>query len=97
MPELIDRVFAKQSPTRSVIENERLGLVFAKTGSINSGTGFKGGAGRAGGRLLFSEENSFSSISLQLCVEFCFVQGSSDDGNATLKLHFMRHASQEKS
>ncbi len=32
--------FAKTSPTRSfsVIENDRLGLVFAKTGSINLGT-----------------------------------------------------------
>ena len=37
----IDPVFVKTSPKRSilVIENERFGLVFAKTGSINSGTG----------------------------------------------------------
>ena len=41
MPEIIDPVFAKASPKRSfsVIENERFGLVFAKTGSINAGTG----------------------------------------------------------
>ncbi len=41
MPEFIDPVLAKTSPKRSfsVIENERFGLVFAKTGSINSGTG----------------------------------------------------------
>ncbi len=41
MPEFIDPVFAKASPKRSfsVIENERFGLVFAKTGSIISGTG----------------------------------------------------------
>jgi hypothetical protein len=40
VPEFIDPVFAKTSPKRSflVIENERVGLVFAETGSINSGT-----------------------------------------------------------
>jgi len=37
VPEFIDPVFAKTSPKK--IENERFGLVFAKTGSINSGTG----------------------------------------------------------
>jgi hypothetical protein len=41
VPEFIDPVFVKTSPIRSflVMENERFGLVFAKTGSINSGTG----------------------------------------------------------
>ncbi len=41
MPEFIDTVFAKTSPKRSfsIIENERFGLVFGKTLSINSGTG----------------------------------------------------------
>jgi hypothetical protein len=41
VPEIIDPVFAKTSPKRSfcMTENERFGLVFAKTGSINSGTG----------------------------------------------------------
>ncbi len=41
MPEIIDPVFAKTSPKRSVCmsENERFGLVSVKTGSINSGTG----------------------------------------------------------
>jgi hypothetical protein len=41
VPEFIDPVFAKTSPKRwfSVIENKRFGLVFAKTGSIISGTG----------------------------------------------------------
>ncbi len=40
MPEFIDPVFTKTSPKRSfsVIQNERFGLVFAKTGSIISGT-----------------------------------------------------------
>ncbi len=40
MPEIIDPVFAKTSPTRSfcMTENERFGLVFVKTGSINSCT-----------------------------------------------------------
>ncbi len=40
-PNLQTRVFVKTSPKHSysVIENERFGLVFAKTGSINSGIG----------------------------------------------------------
>ncbi len=40
MPEFIDPVFTKTSPKRSfsVIQNERFGLVFAKTVSIISGT-----------------------------------------------------------
>jgi hypothetical protein len=40
VPEIIDPVFAKTSPNRSfcMTENERFGLVFVKTGSINSGT-----------------------------------------------------------
>ncbi len=42
MPEFIDPVFTKTSPKRSfsVIQNERFGLAFAKTGSIISDTGF---------------------------------------------------------
>jgi hypothetical protein len=42
VPEFIDPVFAKTSPKRSfcMTENERIGLVFVKTGSINSGTSF---------------------------------------------------------
>ncbi len=41
MPEIIDRVFAKTSQNARFLlsENERFGLVFVKTGSINSGTG----------------------------------------------------------
>jgi hypothetical protein len=41
VPEIIDPLFAKTSPKRSfcMTENERFGLVFGKTGSINSGTG----------------------------------------------------------
>ncbi len=40
MPEFIEPVFTKTSPKRSfsVTQNERLGLVFAKTGSIILGT-----------------------------------------------------------
>ena len=40
MPEIIDPVFAKTSPKRllCMTENERFGLFFVKTGSINSGT-----------------------------------------------------------
>jgi hypothetical protein len=42
VPEFIGPVFAKTRPKRSfpVIENERFGLVFAKTRSINSDTGY---------------------------------------------------------
>ncbi len=44
MPEIIDPVFAKTSHNGRFLlsENERFGLVFVKTGSINSGTGVKG-------------------------------------------------------
>jgi len=40
MPEFIDPVFAKTSPKRSfsISKNDRFVLVFAKTGSIKSGT-----------------------------------------------------------
>ncbi len=40
VPEIIDPVLAKTSPKRSFCmnENESFGLVFVKTGSINSGT-----------------------------------------------------------
>jgi hypothetical protein len=40
VPEFIDQVFAKQAPKRSfsMTENERFGLIFAKTVSINSDT-----------------------------------------------------------
>ncbi len=43
VPEFIEPVFTKTSPKRSfsVIQNERFGLVFAKTGSIISGMGEK--------------------------------------------------------
>jgi hypothetical protein len=40
MPEIIDPVFAKTKKNARFLlrENERFGLVFVKTGSINSGT-----------------------------------------------------------
>ncbi len=40
LPEFIDPVFAKTNPKLSfcMTENERIGLIFVKTGSINSGT-----------------------------------------------------------
>ncbi len=43
VPEIIDPVFAKTSQNARFLlsENERFGLVFVKTGSINSGTGSK--------------------------------------------------------
>ncbi len=42
VPEIIDPVFAKTSQNARFLlsENERFGLVFVKTGSINSGTEF---------------------------------------------------------
>jgi hypothetical protein len=41
VPEIIDPVFAKTSQNARFLlsENERFGLVFVKTGYINSGTG----------------------------------------------------------
>ncbi len=44
MPEFIDPVFTKTNPKRSfsMTENERFRLVFAKTWSIKSGTGYNG-------------------------------------------------------
>ncbi len=41
MPEIIDPVFVKTSQNARFLlsENERFGLVFVKTGSINSGKG----------------------------------------------------------
>ncbi len=40
VPEIIDPVFAKTSQNACFLlsENERFGIVFVKTGSINSGT-----------------------------------------------------------
>jgi hypothetical protein len=42
LPEFIDPVFAKASQNARFLlsENERFGLVFVKTGSINSGSSF---------------------------------------------------------
>jgi hypothetical protein len=47
VPEIIDPVFAKtiQNARFILSENERFGLVFVKTGSINSGTEKWGGGG----------------------------------------------------
>ncbi len=46
-PEFVDPVFTKTRPKRSfsMTENEQFGLVFAQTGSINSGTGPARGLG----------------------------------------------------
>ncbi len=43
VPEIIDPVFVKTSQNARFLlsENERFGLVFVKTGSINSGTSSK--------------------------------------------------------
>jgi hypothetical protein len=63
VPEFIDPVFTKTSPKRlfSVIQNERFGLVFAKTGSIISGTGLH--KGRPSSRRRFSPQKRTSSTS----------------------------------
>ncbi len=53
VPEIIDPVFAKTSQNARFLlsENERFGLVFVKTGSINSGTGgVHGHCDKGGGR-----------------------------------------------
>jgi hypothetical protein len=51
VPEFIDPVLAKTSPKRSfsMTENEHFGLVFAKTGSIHSGTVLTGRSRMANG------------------------------------------------
>jgi hypothetical protein len=68
VPELIDRVFVKTSPKRSysVIENERFGLVFAKTGSIISGTGQFSIFGNYAKNILPYVENATIDIKLTL-------------------------------
>jgi hypothetical protein len=55
-PEIIDPVFAKTSQNARFLlsENERFGLVFVKTGSINSGT-----AGSEFLKALISEHGRF--------------------------------------
>jgi len=73
VPEIIDPVFAETSQNAHFLlsENERFGLVFVKTGSINSGTRFNprnpstesdlsGGRSRSGGKTtkLFVESGS---------------------------------------
>jgi hypothetical protein len=52
VPEIIDPVFAKTSQNARFLlsENERFGLVFVKTGSINSGTERQCFHGREGPR-----------------------------------------------
>jgi hypothetical protein len=47
VPGIIDPVFVKTSQNARFLlsDNERFGLVFEKTGSINSGTGPGGGGG----------------------------------------------------
>jgi hypothetical protein len=59
VPEFIDPVFTKTSPIRSfsVIQNERFGLVFAKTGSIISGTGFSSITSNSAPTWLIAEVN----------------------------------------
>jgi hypothetical protein len=46
VPEFIDPVFEKTSPKRSfsMTENDCCGVVFTKTGSMNSGSGLLGGS-----------------------------------------------------
>ncbi len=57
VPEIIDPVFAKTSQNARFLlsENKLFGLVFVKTGSINSGTGLLTNIGRwrAGTKTLF--------------------------------------------
>ncbi len=51
MPEIIDPVFAKTSQNAPFLlsENKRFGLVFVKTGYINSGTAVERDVAREGG------------------------------------------------
>jgi hypothetical protein len=70
VPEIIDPVFAKTSQNARFLlsENERFGLVFVKTGSINSGTG-----GNAKGLISFALERSAGMVlKCSLCFEMSF-------------------------
>jgi hypothetical protein len=51
VPEIIDPVFAKTSQNAPFLlsENKRFGLVFVKTGYINSGTAVERDVAREGG------------------------------------------------
>jgi hypothetical protein len=68
LPEIIDPVFAKTSQNARFLlsENERFGLVFMKTGSINSGTRFRTQIGQGGYPL-----NLFSLSERRKVVEDC--------------------------
>jgi hypothetical protein len=72
VPEFIDSVFVKTSPNRSfsVSENERFGLVFAKSGSINSGTGVTVVASIIA---LAGFPSSFANLSIHTC--YCWGVG----------------------
>jgi hypothetical protein len=60
VPEFIDPVFVKTSPKRlfSIIENERIGLAFKKTGSIISGTNYVFGTDPDRNRVTWETPNS---------------------------------------
>ncbi len=68
MPEIIDPVFTKTSPKRSfcMTENERFGLVFTKTGSINSGIG----------RVRFFTRKKFHQIYCKMWMEKILNEGN---------------------
>ncbi len=74
VPEIIDPVFAKTSQNARFLlsENERFGLVFVKTGSINSGTGLWRSTNELSSRLIGSRQDSLKLRESIMCTEIFF-------------------------
>jgi len=76
--EFIDPVFAKTNPKRSfsMTENDSFGLVFAKTGHINSGTGTQENSKEkkgvvVGGRTQHGALCGLNTRQTSCCANFC--------------------------
>jgi hypothetical protein len=85
--EIIDPVFAKTSQNARFLlsENERFGLVFVKTGSINSGTGNTGrergdGEGGGGSKIIRRRESMVLYKSFNILCTNQSAKSNSQDG-----------------
>jgi hypothetical protein len=67
VPEIMDPVFAKTSQNARFLlsENERFGLVFVKTGSINSGIGHHATSSYVPQRIILLHCRFIKNISVQ--------------------------------
>jgi hypothetical protein len=70
VPEIIDPVFAKTSQNARFLisKNERFGLVFVKTGSINSGTGVTSKSGKSKKCVEFSSDSRLFTFGISQAV-----------------------------